>query len=109
MASPYVVTEVNRNLTKLSISATGDWDRLRKQLVLVDDIVSLNLPAVFPASKDRPVLFTALALSEALLTLDREDFVTLLGREFYGLRVRLPYEFLQEERAAGRLKIEKPS
>jgi hypothetical protein len=29
----------------------------------------------------------------------------LLGNSFYGLRVELPYLFLQTERAAGRLRI----
>ena len=31
------------------------------------------------------------------------DTSVLLGGAFYGLRVRLPYGFLTEERAAGRL------
>jgi hypothetical protein len=38
-----------------------------------------------------------------LLTLDKADFTDGLGRSFYGLRVLLPYEFLEQERAAGRL------
>ena len=46
--------------------------------------------------------------ASVLLTLDREDFASLLGTQFYGLRVRLPAEFLQEERAAGRLPISRP-
>jgi hypothetical protein len=69
----------------------------------MDDVVSLNRPVIFAASKDRPILFTALAWSEVLLTLDRVDFADLLGGQFYGLRVRLPSEFLEEERTAGRL------
>jgi hypothetical protein len=75
---------------------------------IVDDVVSLDRAVVFSASKDRPVLFTALAWSDDLLTLDREDFAKFLGAEFYGLRVRLPFDFLDEERAAGRLKISRP-
>jgi predicted nucleic acid-binding protein len=108
MSSPYVLSEVMRNLGKLPIVATADWVRLRQQLAMVDDVVSLDRAVVFSASKDRPVLFTALAWSDALLTLDRDDFAKFLGGEFYGLRVRLPFEFLQEERAAGRLKISHP-
>ncbi len=69
---------------------------------------SLDRPVAFAASKDRPILFTALAWSHILLTLDREDFANFLGGEFYGLRVRLPFDFLEEERAAGRLKISRP-
>jgi hypothetical protein len=58
---------------------------------------------VFAASKDRPILFTALAWADVLLTLDKADFADVLGGTFYGLRVMLPYDFLQHERAAGRL------
>jgi predicted nucleic acid-binding protein len=105
MSSPYALSEVLRNLGKLPVAATGDWVRLRQQLVIVDDIVSLDRPVIFLSSKDRPILFTALAWSDILLTLDREDFADLLDGEFYGLRVRLPFSFLEEERAEGRLKI----
>ena len=94
-----------RNLSKLPLAATHEWVRLRRGLVIVDDVVSSDQAVVFAASKDRPVLLTALASSDALLTLDRQDFAKFLGSQFYGLRVRLPFEFLHEERAAGRLKI----
>ena len=105
MSSPYAVSEVLRNLMKLSTAATAEWVRLRTQLEIVDDIVSLDRPVVFSASKDRPILFTALASSDTLLTLDRRDFANLIGKQFYGLRIRLPSDFLEEERSAGRLKI----
>ena len=105
VTSPYVVNEVVRNLSKLPPRATADWLDLRRQLVIVDDVVALDRPALFTASKDRPILFSALASSWVLLTLDRADFADLIGGEFYGLRVRLPFRFLEEERAAGRLRI----
>lgn len=44
-------------------------------------------PAVFPVSKDRPILFSALATADVLLTLDRADFGRLLGSGFYGLAI----------------------
>jgi len=108
ISSPYALSEVALNLKKLRGAATADWAHLRQQLQIVNDIVSLDRPVVFPASKDRPILFTALAWSDALLTLDRRDFSMLLGRQFYGLRVLLPFDFLREERAAGRLKLLRP-
>jgi len=108
VTSPYAVRETTKNLVKFPDTTTGVWARLRPQISLVDDVVALNRPVVFEVSKDRPILFTALAWSQVLLTLDREDFIGLLGEQFYGLRIRLPYEFLQEERAAGRLLIRKP-
>ena len=79
------------------------WLRLRPQLVVVDDIVSMDRPVIFAATKDRPILFTALAWTNALLTLDKVDFVDVLGGRFYELDVLLPYDFLERERAAGRL------
>lgn len=108
MSSPYALSEVMRNLVNLPAVATAEWVRLRQQLKIVDDVVSLDRPVVFFASKDRPILFTALAWSDALITLDRVDFAKFLGGEFYGLRVRLPFNFLEEERAEGRLKISRP-
>lgn len=108
MSSPNGLDEVARNLAKLPVAATAEWVRLRHQLQIVDDIISLDKAVIFSATKDRPILFTALAWSDTLLTLDRQDFENLLGGEFYGLRVRLPFEFLKEERSAGRLKIPRP-
>lgn len=66
-------------------------------------MLSLDRPAIFPASKDRPVLFTALAWADVLLTLDRGDFDAVIGRQFYGLAVLVPADFLIRERSAGRL------
>ena len=108
MSSPYVLSEVMRNLGKLPLVATAEWVRLRPQLKIRDDVVSLDRASAFPAGKDRPVLFTALGWSDVLLTLDRADFAKFLGSQFYGLRVRLPFNFLEEERAAGRLKVQSP-
>ena len=92
-----------RNLSDLPVLATGNWLRLRRQIVVVDDVVVIDRPVLFTASKDRPILFSALAAANILLTLDKADFATLLGGAFYGLRVRLPYVFLKEERESGRL------
>ena len=103
-SSPYALNEVLRNLPKLPPIATTEWLRLRPQLSLVDDVVSLDRPVIFAASKDRPILFTALAWADVLLTLDQADFSDVLGGTFYGLNVRLPYDFLERERAAGRLR-----
>jgi predicted nucleic acid-binding protein len=108
MSSPYALGEAMRNLGKLPTAATAEWVRLREQLKIVDDIVSPDQPTIFFASKDRPILLTALAWSDALITLDRDDFAKFLGSQFYGLRVRLPFNFLDEERREGRLKISRP-
>jgi hypothetical protein len=103
LASPYVVVEVLANLSNISAEATTNWARLRPDLTLMDDVLTLDQAAVFEPAKDRPILFTALAWSDVLLTLDRNDFGGLLGRTFYGLSVLTPGMFLERERAAGRL------
>jgi hypothetical protein len=103
LSSPWALGEVRRNLPDLPMSATQDWLRLRRQIVVADDVLVIDRPVIFAASKDRPILFSALAAADVLLTLDKADFAGVLGGSFYGLRVRLPYDFLEEERAAGRL------
>ena len=62
LASPWVMGEVTRNLVKFPIAATAEWLRLRQQLVIVDDVVSLDRALVFPVNKDKPVLLSALNL-----------------------------------------------
>ena len=60
--------------------------------------------AFFDVAKDKPVLITALACADVLLTLDRRDFRTLLGQTIYDMRVLTPGEFLRIEREGGRLQ-----
>lgn len=68
----------------------------------MDDILPFNKPAVFPVNKDRPILFSALATADVLLTLDRADFGRLLGTRFYGLTIVTPGMWLTLEREPGR-------
>ena len=75
--------------------------------MVVDDVVCFDRVLVFPVSKDRPVLLTALATANVLLTLDRADFMGALGSECYGMPILLPYDFLARERAVGRLPMRK--
>ena len=103
VSSPWALGEVSRNLPDLPADAAHDWARIRRKVTIVADVLVLDRPVVFRASKDRPILFSALAAADVLLTLDKTDFATVLGGSFYGLRVRLPYYFLEEERASGRL------
>jgi hypothetical protein len=72
-------------------------------LTSVPDVFTVNLPVVFDNAKDRPILFSAFASSDALLTLDRADFSDLLGAEFYGMPILKPGAFLERERIAKRL------
>jgi len=104
VSTPYALEEVLRNLPDMSPLASAEWARLRPALLVVDDVLTLDRPAVFHAGKDRPILFGALAWADTLLTLDRDDFGGLMDRAFYGLLVLKPGMFLERERAAGRLK-----
>jgi hypothetical protein len=104
ITTPYVVEEVVSNLPDLGVEATAEWVRYRPSLVLMDDVLTLDRPAVFPAGKDRPVLFGALAWADVLLTLDRADFGSLFDAPFYGLRVIKPGTFLQQQRASNQLR-----
>lgn len=64
----------------------------------MDDVLTLDRINVFAPAKDRPILFSALAWAEVLLTLDRGDFGSMLGTDFYGLAILTPGMFLERLR-----------
>ena len=105
MTTPSVLEETERNLSKLSPAADSAWQALKPDLVHRDDILTLNQLAVFPVTKDRPVLLSTLAWADVWLTLDRNDVKTLLGDDFYGRPVLKPGMFLERQRDAGVLRI----
>lgn len=91
------------NLADKPPEAARAWVSLRSKAPVENDELTFDWPIVFEAAKDKPVLFSALACADVLLTLDRRDFGDLLGQAIYGLRVLTPGEFLRIEREAGRL------
>ncbi len=103
LTTPYVIEEVLRNLPDISPSASSEWASLRPALLLRDDVLTIDRPVVFNAGGDRPILFSALAWADVLLTLDRGDFGSLMNSPFYGLQILKPGIFLENERASGRL------
>jgi predicted nucleic acid-binding protein len=103
IATPYAIEETRRNLSHFPASALTDWNHLRGNLLLMHDVFTVDRPAVFAPAKDRPILFSALAWADVLLTLDRGDFEMLFGGEFYGLAILTPGRFLMRERSARRL------
>ena len=107
LASNYVMHEVEKNVRlRMTAPAQAEWQRLKPRLEVVPDVVTFDWPVVFPAAKDRPVLFTAAATADVLLTLDRADFGPVMAAGFYGLPVLRPGDFLRRERAAGRLRMQ---
>ena len=105
--SPWVLREVRDNLADKPSEATRAWLALRAKAIVEDDELTFDWPLVFDVTKDKPILCTALACADVLLTLDRRDFQTLLGNNVYGLRIETPGQFLRTEREAGRI-ISKP-
>lgn len=104
IVTPYVIEEVSQNLGHLPTSAMPEWARLRPLVLVMDDVVTLDRPDIFGPAKDRPILFSALAWADILLTLDRNDCGGLMDQTFYGLHVSKPGAFLERERSAGRLR-----
>jgi hypothetical protein len=100
--SSFSLSEVNANVGLLPPPAAEQWHRLQPQLMSVPDVISFPWITVFASAKDRPILLTAAAWSDVLLTLDRRDFFGLLGGHFYGLPIMTPGDFLRRERSAGR-------
>jgi hypothetical protein len=94
---------VKDNLTFLDPAALSSWLALSNKLNLVDDSLVMDWPVVFSPAKDRPILFTALAYADILLTLDRGDFGPLMEIGFYGLQIMKPGDFLRRERELGRI------
>ena len=70
----------------------------------MDDVLTIDRPVLFEAAKDRPILFSALAWADLLLTLDRDDFGALIGSSFYDLPVLTPGMFLEQQREIGKLR-----
>ncbi|MEI6787328.1 MAG: PIN domain-containing protein [bacterium] len=105
VTSLYCVEEVNRNLCKLPIAATGEWRaRLQPRLMIVRETLVHDRPLLFIKTKDKPILLTALAEQcDVLLTLDRQDFSDFLDTSVYRLWVRTPATFLAYERDRGLL------
>ena len=103
LLSPWVLREVRDNLADKPPECVRAWVLLRKKATLEGDELTFDWPIAFEASKDKPVLFSALACADVLLTLDRRDFRDILGQTVYGLRVLTPGEFLRIEREGGKL------
>jgi hypothetical protein len=97
---------VTRNLGKLPGTAAIDWQIIADRLRLVRDVWTSDRPAVFGVAKDHPVLCTAAAWADVLLTLDTADFLGLLENRFYTLQILTSGMFLQWQRATGEVRLD---
>jgi predicted nucleic acid-binding protein len=95
VSASYCHAETSRNIGKLGVDANLKWPDLQNQIEWVPNALTSKKPLLLTASKDKPVLISALAAkSDVLLTLDKGDFGLLLGTTVYGMRVSTPRDFL---------------
>lgn len=98
LTADYCVREAEFNLPKIGEKAELSWKVvIQPALIPAKAQLTLDRPLIYHATKDRPVVISALSQkADYLLTLDRDDFHDLLGRSVYGLPIRTPGEFLRE-------------
>ncbi len=97
MTADYCLAEVEKNVRKHRAGAAGWRTMVRPRLERIGSVYVLDRPIVFDATKDRPVLLSAIgANAEYLVTSDTTDFAHLLDTVVYGVKVRTPKSFLIE-------------
>lgn len=95
VSASYCQAETGKNNRKLGEGAVLNWTAMRTRIEWVPNALTSKKPLLLTASKDKPVLISALAARcEVLLTLDRGDFGIVLGTTVYGMLVSTPREFL---------------
>lgn len=98
MTAFYCRDETNRNIRKFPRKAATSWSELQEALHFAPNALTSNRPLLLTASKDKPVLISALAAKcQVLLTLDKGDFGILLGTKVYGMLVTTPRAFLEDQ------------
>lgn len=97
ITADYCISEGDRNVLKHSSGATR-WNRvIRPRLEVVGSVYVIDRPIVFDATKDRPVILSAIGSdADYLVTSDTSDFAHVLGTIVYGVNVRTPKTFLLE-------------
>ena len=82
-------------LGKFPPKASKTWKDLQDDLSFTPNALTSNRPLLLSASKDKPVLISALAAKcDVLLTLDTGDFGILIDTKVYGMLVTTPRSFL---------------
>lgn len=95
VSASYCRAETAKNLGKPGPDAIPRWPELQTRIEWVPNALTSKKPLLLSASKDKPVLISALAAkSDVLLTLDKGDFGLLLGTTVYGMQVSTPRDFL---------------
>ena len=98
ISASYCHAETSKNIRKLGEEAALRWPKMQSKVEWVPNALTSRRPLLLTASKDKPVLISALATKCAvLLTLDKGDFGILLGTTVYGMLVCTPRDFLIAE------------
>ena len=89
---------MNRNVIKFGEAGILAWGKIEPKIRIVPNALVSTRPLLLAATKDKPVLISALASeSNYLLTLDIADFGIVLNTNVYGTRVTTPRQFLIEQ------------
>lgn len=97
ITAEYCVAEVDKNVLKHASGATRWNSIIRPLLDVVASVYVIDRPIVFDATKDRPVILSAVGSgADYLVTSDTSDFAHVLGTTVYGVNVRTPKTFLLE-------------
>jgi predicted nucleic acid-binding protein len=95
VSAAYCRAETIKNLAKFQPQASAHWQDLQACIEWVPNALTTKRPLLLTASKDKPVLISALAAKcDTLLTLDTGDFGIVLGTNVYGMTVDTPRDFL---------------
>jgi len=98
LSNSYCRAETGKNIGKLGAEAALRWPDMQAIVEWVPNALTSRKPLLLTASKDKPVLISALAARcEVLLTLDKSDFGIVLGTRVYGMLVSTPRDFLIDE------------
>ena len=93
----YCIDEVEKNVRKHPAGAVDWMGIVRTRLESVGSVYVIDRPIVVDATKDKPVLLSAIGSdADCLVTSDTTDFAHILGTVVYGVKVRTPKSFLQE-------------
>lgn len=97
VTADYCISEVEKNIRKHPAGGTG-WRRtVRPRLKPVGSVYVFDRPIVFDATKDKPVILSAIGCgADYLVTSDKADFAHVLGTVVYGVKIRTPKSFLLE-------------
>lgn len=97
VTADYCISEVEKNVRKHAAGAV-DWKLvIRPRFSIVGSVYVIDRPIVFDATKDKPVILSAVGCDAAyLVTSDTADFAHVLGTVVYGVNIRTPKSFLLE-------------